>query len=94
MTDLEKLLAIEEIRQLRPKYFRVIDAKEFDQLEELFTPDAWFDSQDAVKDPIKGQYPGFPIAPLSRGQGRGGPGNHRRAASGAAKLPYGPHRGD
>ena len=35
MTDLEKLLAIEEIRQLRPKYFRVIDAKEFDQLEEL-----------------------------------------------------------
>lgn len=68
MTDLEKLLAIEEIRQLRPKYFRVIDAKEFDQLEELFTPDAWFDSQDAVKDPIKGQYPGFPIAPVSRGR--------------------------
>ena len=68
MTDLEKLLAIEEIRQLRPRYFRVIDAKEFDQLEELFTPDAWFDSQDAVKDPIKGQYPGFPIAPVARGR--------------------------
>lgn len=94
MTDLEKLLAIEEIRQLRPKYFRVIDAKEFDQLEELFTPDAWFDSQDAVKDPIKGQYPRLSHRPCFPGQGSGGSGNHRRAASGAAKLPYGPHRGD
>ncbi len=68
MTDVEKLLAIEEIRQLRPKYFRLIDAKEFDGLNDLFTEDAWFDSQDAVKDPIKGQYPGFPIAPVAHGR--------------------------
>ena len=67
MTDLEKLLAIEEIRQLRPKYFRVIDAKQFDELEEIFTPDAVFDSREAVADPIKGQYPGFPVSPVSVG---------------------------
>lgn len=68
MTDLEKLLAIEEIRQLRPKYFRVIDAKQFDELEEIFTPDAVFDSREAVADPIKGQYPGFPVSPVSVGR--------------------------
>lgn len=68
MTDLEKLLAIKEIRQLRPKYWRLIDAKQFDQLEELFTEDAWFDSVDAVCDPVKGQYPGFPVFPVSYGR--------------------------
>ena len=68
MTDLEKLLAIEEIRQLRPKYFRVIDAKQFDELEEIFTPDAVFDSREAVADPMKGQYPGFPVSPVSVGR--------------------------
>ena len=68
MTDLEKLLAIKEIRQLRPKYFRVIDAKQFDELEEIFTPDAVFDSREAVADPIKGQYPGFPVSPVSVGR--------------------------
>lgn len=68
MTDLEKLLAIEEIRQLRPKYFRVIDAKQFDELEEIFTPDAVFDSREAVADPIKGQYPGFPVSPVLVGR--------------------------
>lgn len=68
MTDIEKLLAIEEIRQLRPRYFRVIDAKQFDELEDLFTPDACFDSREAVYDPIKGQYPGFPVSPVSKGR--------------------------
>ena len=68
MTDIEKLLAIEEIRQLRPKYFRVIDAKDFGALESLFTKDAWFDSREALMDPIKGQYPGFPVSPVSTGR--------------------------
>ena len=94
MTDLEKLLAIEEIRQLRPKYFRVIDAKEFDQLEELFTPDAWFDSQDAVKDPIKGQYPGFPIAPISRGREAVVQGIIDGLPPALQSCHMGPHRGD
>lgn len=68
MTDIEKLLAIEEIRQLRPKYWRIIDAKEFDELLGLFTEDAWFDSHEALMDPIKGQYPGFPMSPVSTGR--------------------------
>lgn len=68
MTDIEKLLAIEEVRQLRPKYWRIIDAKEFDKLKEVFTEDAVFDSHEALYDPIKGYYPGFPVAPVYRGR--------------------------
>lgn len=68
MTDLEKLLAIEEIRQLRPKYFRLIDSKNFEELPSVFSKDTWFDSSDAICDPIKGQYPGFPKAEIARGR--------------------------
>lgn len=68
MTDIEKLLALEEIKQLRPRYFRLIDAKKFDELDDLFTEDTIFDSKDALRDPIKGQYPGFPESPVSVGK--------------------------
>ena len=93
MTDIEKLLAIEEIRQLRPRYFRVIDAKQFDELEDLFTPDACFDSREAVYDPIKGQYPRVPrFAGVQRPR-RSHQRDYRRYARHAAELPYGVTRG-
>ena len=68
MTDIEKLLAIEEIRQLRPRYFRVIDAKQFDELEDLFTPDACFDSGKRCTTPLRASTPGFPVSPVSKGR--------------------------
>lgn len=43
MTDIEKLLAIEEIRKLKYRYCRAIDTADWDLFEELFTPDAVMD---------------------------------------------------
>lgn len=43
MTPLEKLLTIEEIKQLKSRYCRVIDDKRWDELPALFTSDARFD---------------------------------------------------
>jgi SnoaL-like domain len=45
--DLEKLLAIEEIKQLKARYFRCVDTKDWVGFKAVFTPDALFDiSQD------------------------------------------------
>jgi len=58
MDMLEKLVAIEEIKQLKARYFRLIDTKQFEQLEDVFTPDAVFDFGKAFCDPVLGQMPG------------------------------------
>jgi hypothetical protein len=39
MYPLDRLLAIEDIRSLKARYFRCMDTKQFDRLPELFTPD-------------------------------------------------------
>ena len=43
MTDIEKLLAIEEIKKLKARYFRCVDTKDWDGFKAVFTPDALFD---------------------------------------------------
>jgi len=45
MTDIEKLLAIEAIKQLKARYFRCMDTKDFDGLAETFAPDACFSAR-------------------------------------------------
>ena len=40
MDDLTRLLEIEAIKQLKYRYFRHLDLKEWDALAELFAPDA------------------------------------------------------
>jgi hypothetical protein len=39
MDPLDRLHAVEEIRLLKARYFRYMDTKQFDRLEDLFTPD-------------------------------------------------------
>jgi hypothetical protein len=47
VNDLEKLLAIEAIKQLKARYFRCVDTKDWEGLKAVFAPDALFDiSQD------------------------------------------------
>jgi hypothetical protein len=42
MTELEKISAIEDIRQLKSRYFRFVDAKNWDGLADVFCKDAVF----------------------------------------------------
>ncbi len=51
MTDVETLLAIEEIRKLKAAYFRCMDTKAWDELAGLFTADATFDVRGALEMP-------------------------------------------
>jgi hypothetical protein len=47
MDLLEKLAAIEDIKRLKARYFRLVDSKQYDALEGLFTPNVRVDhSQD------------------------------------------------
>lgn len=60
LDDLYKLVAIEEIKQCKARYWRCMDTKEFDGLQTVFAPDAVFDAAEAQYDPILGQKPGIP----------------------------------
>jgi ketosteroid isomerase-like protein len=57
MTDLERLVAIEAVRQLKARYFRAMDTKAFDELNEVFADDAVFDARQSRYDPRTGEPP-------------------------------------
>lgn len=59
MTEIEKLLAIEEIKQLKARYFRCLDTKAFDVLHTVFADQSTFDFREALRDPIAGTPPPF-----------------------------------
>ncbi len=48
MNDIEKLFAIEAIKQVKAKYFRFVDSKNWDGLQGLFTPNVAIDISDDV----------------------------------------------
>lgn len=68
MTELERLLAIEEIKQLKARYFRAMDTKAFDELHAVFADDASFDFREALRDPIEGTPPGYSEHPPVSGR--------------------------
>jgi len=68
MNDLERLIAIEEIKQTKARYFRAIDTKSFDELRRVFAEDAVFDFQEAIFDPIAGRPDGVEPTPPVHGQ--------------------------
>ena len=43
MTDIERLVALEEIKQVKARYFRCMDTKDWAGFEAVFTPDATAD---------------------------------------------------
>lgn len=43
MSDLERLVAIEEIKNLKARYFRAMDTGDWDVLQTVFATDAVFD---------------------------------------------------
>lgn len=52
MSDIERLVAVEEIKRLKARYFRAIDTKDWAALATVFAPDAVFDFAEATIDPI------------------------------------------
>jgi hypothetical protein len=49
MTDIEQLLAIEAIKQLKARYFYCMDMKRWDELGSIFSQDAVFDVRGALE---------------------------------------------
>jgi hypothetical protein len=47
MTPIEQILALEEIKQLKARYFRCMDTKDWAGYEAVFAPDATIDSSEA-----------------------------------------------
>lgn len=54
MDPLARLVAIEEIKQLKARYFRGVDTKDADVLRSVFTDDATADYRGAATDPRSG----------------------------------------
>ena len=53
ISDLERLSAIEEIKQLKARYFRCMDTKDWPGLQAVFSPDAEFDMRGEAADKSK-----------------------------------------
>ncbi len=60
MNPLEKLIAIEEIKQCKARYWRAVDSKDFDLLRTVLAEDVVFDTSLVATDPVKGQHPLIP----------------------------------
>jgi hypothetical protein len=58
MTPLETLLAIEEIRQLKARYFRCVDTKDWDGFASVFTDDVVLDRTygSSIRNPWTGEW--------------------------------------
>jgi hypothetical protein len=58
MDDLQRLLAMEDIRQLKARYYRCMDTKDWEGLALVFAPDAIFDLRqvNSVRHPITGDW--------------------------------------
>jgi hypothetical protein len=48
LTEVERLIAIEEIRQLKARYFRTLDSKDWDGYQAVYAPDAVLDCRHAM----------------------------------------------
>lgn len=68
MNGLDKLLAIEEIKQLKARYFRCLDTKSFDELHTVFADESTFDFREALRDPIAGTPAAFTEHPPVSGR--------------------------
>lgn len=68
MDSLAKLVAIEEIKQLKARYFRLMDTRDFEGMAQVFCRDAVFDcSEGGGVTPVGGTWKGF-AAPVTRGR--------------------------
>jgi hypothetical protein len=68
MDALSRLLAIEDIKQLKARYFRFLDSRDYDAMAMVFCRDAVFDSSEGpMLYPVGGAPVGQP-GPVTRGR--------------------------
>lgn len=68
MDPVARLIAIEEIRQLKARYFRLIDDRDFQGWGALFCEDAVFDCSEGLgATPVGGVFTG-PVGPIVQGR--------------------------
>lgn len=68
LTDTERLVAIEEIKNLKARYFRAIDTKDWELLGSVFAADAVFDFREAGIDPVDTEDTGQGPKPVEGGE--------------------------
>jgi hypothetical protein len=58
LEDLQRLLAVEEIRKLKARFFRCLDTKDWDALSSVLSPDMEFNltAVNSVRDPEQGTW--------------------------------------
>lgn len=54
MDDVAQLLAVEDIKRLKARYFRALDTKDWDLLRTVFAPDIVCDFRGSTRDPKTG----------------------------------------
>ena len=68
MNDIARLIAIEEIRQLKARYFRLMDTRDFDAMAYVFCKDAVFDCTEGSRFmPVGGAWKGE-LGPIVKGR--------------------------
>ncbi len=68
MDALSKLVAIEEIKQLKARYFRLMDTRDFVGMAQVFCKDALFDcTEGGGVTPLGGSFVGYEL-PVTRGR--------------------------
>jgi hypothetical protein len=68
MDSIARLTAIEEIRQLKARYFRFMDTRDFDSMALVFCADASFDCSEGTRVlPVGGDWIG-PVGPIVKGR--------------------------
>ena len=61
MTPIDRLIAIEDIRQLKARYFRTVDTRDYPAMAETFCKDALFDFSECMTvHPLGGEPVGSP----------------------------------
>ena len=68
MDPIAKLVAIEEIQQLKARYFRMMDLRDWQGMGETFTRDALFDYTVGLQVPAPDGTPPAPDGPVWRGR--------------------------
>ena len=63
-----KLIAIEEIKQLKARYFRTMDTRDFDAMAQVFARDIRFDCTDGSRHTPVGGEPIGEIGPITEGR--------------------------